>query len=220
METRRAVLSVLFGALVGGCVPVVGAWALSSVVPGFQIERHLFTVFLLSIGGALIGMFVNLPSSMDDGKSGAGGGRGGAAWRGTPRGGFESRGGAGGRSETNTRSDARANAHRGANPNATPGGASSPSPTGAAGRAVGDLPRVDPIDQTGPLSRRSALNVLGLSAEPTGDEIRAAYRKLAREHHPDQHARHGAEAVTRATHRFRRVKQAYDILARDEELGI
>ena len=42
--------------------------------------------------------------------------------------------------------------------------------------------------------------------------MRQAYRKLARESHPDQFVVKGEEAVAAATVRFRQIKEAYELL--------
>ena len=43
-------------------------------------------------------------------------------------------------------------------------------------------------------------------------EIKAAFRRLSHAHHPDRFQRLGPEAVEASTHRFLRIKQAYDAL--------
>lgn len=58
------------------------------------------------------------------------------------------------------------------------------------------------------------LSALGLPAEATNEEIKAAYRRLAREHHPDRAAHLGASAVEAASARFRAVHEAYEELKR------
>src|SRR5262245_17751040 len=47
--------------------------------------------------------------------------------------------------------------------------------------------------------------VLGVSDKATEDEIRRAYRKLAKQHHPDAHP--GSEE------RFKEISAAYDVLS-------
>lgn len=58
------------------------------------------------------------------------------------------------------------------------------------------------------------LSTLGVPAEATHEEIKAAYRRLVREHHPDRVAYLGASAVEAASARFRAVHQAYEELKR------
>jgi DnaJ like chaperone protein len=56
------------------------------------------------------------------------------------------------------------------------------------------------------------LRTLGLQARATDDEVRAAFRRLAAEHHPDRAGPLGADQAERAAERFRAVKQAYEEL--------
>lgn len=51
--------------------------------------------------------------------------------------------------------------------------------------------------------------VLGVSADASADEIRAAYKKLAQQLHPDKHP----DDVAGATKRFQELDEAYTILA-------
>jgi molecular chaperone DnaJ len=53
---------------------------------------------------------------------------------------------------------------------------------------------------------RDLYEILGVSRDATEDEIRKAYRRLAREHHPDVNAAPDAEA------RFKEISGAYEIL--------
>jgi DnaJ-class molecular chaperone len=59
-----------------------------------------------------------------------------------------------------------------------------------------------------PESKRDFYEVLGVSKSATADEIKSAYRKLARKHHPDVN-RNDKSAETR----FKEVQEAYDILS-------
>jgi DnaJ like chaperone protein len=68
------------------------------------------------------------------------------------------------------------------------------------------LPKGDP--QTA-----RAYAVLGLEERATRGEIKSAYRRLARVHHPDRFVQIGPEAVATATHTFQRIQNAYEHLA-------
>ena len=57
-----------------------------------------------------------------------------------------------------------------------------------------------------------ALAVLGLSAKATPSEIKAAWRRLSLEHHPDRVAHLGAEFTALAEERMRKINQAYTAL--------
>ncbi|MBF0266328.1 MAG: DnaJ domain-containing protein, partial [Gammaproteobacteria bacterium] len=48
---------------------------------------------------------------------------------------------------------------------------------------------------------------LGLQQSASQDEIKKAFRKLAREHHPDVNKSQGSEA------RFKEISEAYDVLS-------
>ena len=61
-----------------------------------------------------------------------------------------------------------------------------------------------------PIGTRDYYEALGLSRGASSDEIRRAYRKLAREYHPDVNKEPGAED------RFKEISEAYDVL-RDPE---
>jgi molecular chaperone DnaJ len=50
--------------------------------------------------------------------------------------------------------------------------------------------------------------LLGVARGASGDEIKRAYRRLAREHHPDV-----AHDKSRAEHRFKEINEAYEVLS-------
>ena len=55
--------------------------------------------------------------------------------------------------------------------------------------------------------KRDAYDVLGVSKSASADEIKSAYRKLARKYHPDLNKEPGSEE------KFKEVQEAYDILS-------
>ena len=54
--------------------------------------------------------------------------------------------------------------------------------------------------------------VLGVAKTSTADDIKKAYRKLARQYHPDANA--GDE---KAEEKFKEISEAYDVLSNDEK---
>lgn len=58
-----------------------------------------------------------------------------------------------------------------------------------------------------------AYSTLGVSPSATDDEVRAAYKRLARENHPDRFAAQGEEARRAAENRFKRIGEARDVIA-------
>ncbi len=54
--------------------------------------------------------------------------------------------------------------------------------------------------------------VLGVSESASADEIKKAYRKLAREHHPDKN-----QGDAKAEERFKEIQEAYDVLGDEKK---
>ena len=61
------------------------------------------------------------------------------------------------------------------------------------------------------MSKRDYYEVLGLGKDASQDEIKKAYRKLARQYHPDVNKAADAED------KFKEVKEAYDVLSDDQK---
>lgn len=61
------------------------------------------------------------------------------------------------------------------------------------------------------MSKRDYYEVLGLSKSSSKDEIKKAYRKLAKKYHPDKNKENGAED------RFKEIQEAYDVLSDDQK---
>jgi curved DNA-binding protein CbpA len=59
---------------------------------------------------------------------------------------------------------------------------------------------------------RDPYELLGVSREASGDDVRKAYRRLAREHHPDANA-----DDPEAEERFKDIHQAYEVLSNPEK---
>src|SRR5881275_2353847 len=55
-------------------------------------------------------------------------------------------------------------------------------------------------------------DTLGVSKSSSADEIKKAYRKLAREHHPDRNPDDAS-----AEEKFKEVQHAYDVLSDDDK---
>jgi len=62
--------------------------------------------------------------------------------------------------------------------------------------------------------KRDYYEVLGLSSSASADEIKGAYRRLARQHHPDVNPGDSA-----AEARFKEINEAYEVLSNQEKRG-
>jgi DnaJ-domain-containing protein 1 len=60
--------------------------------------------------------------------------------------------------------------------------------------------------------RMRSLAILGLEEGASADEIKIAYRRLAKIHHPDRFQTLGPEAVQASTQTFQRIQSAYEYL--------
>jgi curved DNA-binding protein len=56
--------------------------------------------------------------------------------------------------------------------------------------------------------------VLGVKREATAQEIKAAYRKLARQWHPDLHT---GKKKEEAEEKFKQINEAYEVLSDEEK---
>jgi molecular chaperone DnaJ len=60
-------------------------------------------------------------------------------------------------------------------------------------------------------TKRDYYEVLGVGRQASGEDIKKAYRKLARQYHPDVNKDNGAEA------RFKEINEAYEVLSDDRK---
>lgn len=60
--------------------------------------------------------------------------------------------------------------------------------------------------------REKAAKILGISVHASQDEIKKAYRSLAKVHHPDRFATHSKEQQEIAEERFVQIQKAYELL--------
>ncbi len=65
-------------------------------------------------------------------------------------------------------------------------------------------------------STDSAYKILEITKDATVDEIKAAYRKMAKKYHPDRVAHLGEEHQKGAEEKFRRVQEAYEKLQKEK----
>lgn len=61
------------------------------------------------------------------------------------------------------------------------------------------------------MSKRDYYEVLGVSKDATKEEIKKAYRKLARKYHPD------VSKEPDAAEKFKEVKEAYEVLSNEQK---
>lgn len=63
-----------------------------------------------------------------------------------------------------------------------------------------------------------AYKTLGLDKNASDSEIKAAYRKLAREHHPDKVASLGEQHQKAAKEKFQKIQEAYEMIKKERGL--
>ena len=182
MEGRQAVINVLTGVAIGLSIPFIIAWMLSVTYADFRWLDHLFTILMFSILCAVVGVLVNLPWSGGSGSSS-------------------------GSHRTRQREYAHSHSHSASRRERV---------RVTESREKVEEPRQESKPITPPkhyaMSRVEALRAFGLPYDATDDEVRDAYRRLAKEHHPDHVASQGEEAVAEATQKFVRIREAYEVL--------
>ncbi len=67
-------------------------------------------------------------------------------------------------------------------------------------------------------STKSAYEILEVSEIATDDEIKKAYRKMVKKHHPDKLQHLGEEHVKIAQEKFRKIQKAYEIIQKKRGL--
>ncbi|MEX2216011.1 MAG: J domain-containing protein [Phycisphaeraceae bacterium] len=198
MDRYKHVIAVIVGMLIGMAVPVFCAWFISRMHPEIRMGDHIFTIMIISLIGGGVGVAVNLPNSTATGESAYYSAMGSDTGRRR-------------RSSSSTRKE----------PRSTP----PPPPEEPATHGNGQANDEDrPYEELNAgqhiphratkasLGRREALHVLGLELTATNEDIRAAFRKLAKANHPDQFVHAGDDAVAEATQNFQRIHEAYKSL--------
>jgi hypothetical protein len=56
-------------------------------------------------------------------------------------------------------------------------------------------------------------SILGLDSDASSESVKLAYRRLAREAHPDRFGKHGSEAQAQASARMAELNEAYEVLS-------
>lgn len=72
--------------------------------------------------------------------------------------------------------------------------------------------------QTSYYNREDHYKTLGLESSATDDVVKATYRKLARQHHPDKHATKSPEETKAAEEKFKKIQQAYNEIKKERGL--
>lgn len=67
-------------------------------------------------------------------------------------------------------------------------------------------------------SPSNAYKILEIQASATDDEVKDAYRKMAKKHHPDRFASLGEEMQTQAKEKFQAIQEAYETIKKQRGL--
>ena len=62
------------------------------------------------------------------------------------------------------------------------------------------------------MTRLRAMGILGISANSGIEDVRSAFRRLAKVRHPDRFAKLGPSAIAAATESFKQLEAAYEAL--------
>jgi len=184
MDGRSSVINVLVGVAMGGCVPIVGAIALTQAHPDFVWFDHFLTIILLCIFCAGIGVLVNLPWS-------------------------EIHSHADHRTPSHSLHNQKHEAHADA-------GEQHQEEYSEPNENTSHRKQRTTASASFAMSRREAFRTLELELDADAATVRTAFRRLAREHHPDHATTQGEEAVAQATQKFQRVRAAYEVLLADD----
>lgn len=65
------------------------------------------------------------------------------------------------------------------------------------------------------VSKRDYYEILGVDRNVSDDDLKKAYRKLARQHHPDLHV--GDQQKKSAEEKFKEINEAYEVLSNEEK---
>lgn len=65
---------------------------------------------------------------------------------------------------------------------------------------------------------KSAYQILEISENVTDDEVKKAYRKMVKKHHPDKLQHLGQEHVKIAEEKFRKIQEAYEVIQKKRDL--
>src|SRR5689334_22286719 len=66
-----------------------------------------------------------------------------------------------------------------------------------------------------PVSKRDYYDILGVEKEASEEDLKKAYRRLARQHHPDLHT--GDHQKKAAEEKFKEINEAYEILSSQDK---